>query len=256
MQIDWLNVTESLFRWVHIAAGVIWIGHLYFFNFVNANFAPTMDGDTKKKVVPELMPRALYFFRWGAAWTWITGIVLLALIYYHGKIAFQGGRENAGWTAIAILMIVIVLFAFVIYDVLFKILKKGEQQFVVGLVLATAVVYGLLYGAGFGFRGTAIHLGTMFGTIMAANVWMRIWPSQRRIITAIKNGEKPDADVVALAGLRSKHNTYMSVPLLFTMMNQHAFWASSFDFALPVFVLVGWLCVYWLYKKAATVKGL
>src|SRR2546426_9220695 len=73
---------EFLFRWVHVVAGIAWIGHLYFFNFVNAQVAKTYDADSKKKVVPELMPRTLYFFRWGAAWTWITGFLLLGLVYY------------------------------------------------------------------------------------------------------------------------------------------------------------------------------
>src|SRR5205807_8463832 len=77
---EWLNV---IFRWTHLAAGVMWIGHLYFFNFVNSQVAKTYDADSKKKVVPELMPRALYWFRWGAAYTWITGILLMGVGYYH-----------------------------------------------------------------------------------------------------------------------------------------------------------------------------
>jgi uncharacterized membrane protein len=95
----------------------------------------------------------------------------------------------------------------------------------------------------------------MFGTIMAANVWMRIWPAQRKIIAATKNGEKPDPAVAGMAGLRSKHNTYMSVPLVFTMMSQHATWAASYEWALPVVVLAGWGFTFWMYRKAATVKG-
>ena len=80
---------ESLFRWIHIVAGIIWIGLLYFFNFVNGPFAATMDGPTKQKVVPELMPRALFWFRWGAAWTWVTGVLLLLLVFYHGGVTFE-----------------------------------------------------------------------------------------------------------------------------------------------------------------------
>src|SRR5262245_30660485 len=78
----WKDVSEGLFRWIHVVAGITWIGHLYFFNWVNAHFAATMDGDTKKKVVPELMPRALYWFRWGAAFTWLTGLMLAGLVFY------------------------------------------------------------------------------------------------------------------------------------------------------------------------------
>src|SRR5512146_2701773 len=77
-------ILELIFRWIHVVAGVMWIGHLWFFNFVNAQVAKTYDADSKKKVIPELMPRALYWFRWGAAYTWITGILLLGLVYYMG----------------------------------------------------------------------------------------------------------------------------------------------------------------------------
>ena len=65
-----MELIHPVFKWLHVIAGIMWIGLLYFFNFVNTAFAPTMDGETKKKVVPELMPRALYWFRMGAAWTW------------------------------------------------------------------------------------------------------------------------------------------------------------------------------------------
>src|SRR3989442_3107777 len=66
-----LHDALPIFRWIHIVAGIVWIGHLYFFNFVNGPFAATLDADTRKKVVPQLVPRALYWFRWGAAWTWV-----------------------------------------------------------------------------------------------------------------------------------------------------------------------------------------
>ena len=84
-----MELIHPIFKWLHIIAGVMWIGLLYFFNFINGHFAATMDGDTKKKVVPELMPRALYWFRWGAAWTWVTGFILLLVVYYHGWLTFD-----------------------------------------------------------------------------------------------------------------------------------------------------------------------
>ena len=77
---DFLNMLNPIAKWFHIIAGIIRIGLLYFFNFINGHVAATMDGDTKKKVVPELMPSTLYWCRWGAAWTWFTGIILLYVI--------------------------------------------------------------------------------------------------------------------------------------------------------------------------------
>ena len=84
-----MDIIHPIFKWLHIIAGITWIGLLYFFNFINGHVAATMDGDTKKKVFPELMPRTLYWFRWGAAWTWVTGIVLLIAIYWMGTEGFM-----------------------------------------------------------------------------------------------------------------------------------------------------------------------
>src|SRR5205807_1817288 len=173
---EWLNL---VFRWIHVLAGVMWIGHLWFFNFVNAQLAKTYDADSRKKVVPELMPRALYWFRWGAAYTWVTGILLLWVVYWAG----------------------------------------------------------------------------VLGTIMAANVWMRIWPNQRKIIAGVKGtGPAADPSVPALAGLRSKHNTYMSIPLIFFMVSNHFPTVYGSDYAwvvAVVFVIIGWAITKFLFNKSA-----
>ncbi len=246
-----MNLFESLFRWIHVFAGIIWIGHLYFFNWVNANFAATMDAETKKKVVPELMPRALFWFRWGAAFTWVTGVLLLLMVYYHGGLLFDSGH----WGGATILSLLVVFFAVFLYDQLVaSVLKEPTALFVAGLVFSFIVLCLMDYVAGWSFRGYSIHLGTMFGTTMAFNVWFRIWPAQQKIITATKNGEAPDAALVGLAGTRSRHNTYMSVPLVFLMMSQHATWAAN-PIWLTIVVLVGWGLTYHIYDRAKAVKG-
>ena len=247
-----MDLLQSLFRWIHVVAGITWIGHLYFFNWVNSQFAPTMDAETKKKVVPELMPRALYWFRWGAAYTWVTGVLLLLLVYYHGGIMFDLGGD---WGPLAVIMVVLVFVAPFIYDALYKtVLKDPTAGFVGGVILATVVVCVMAFLADFSYRAYAIHLGAMFGTIMAFNVWFRIWPAQQKIIRATKEGTPPDAALAAMAGARSKHNTYMSVPLVFMMISQHATWSAN-PIILGVIVLVAWGATYWLYEKSKTVKG-
>ena len=90
---------------------------------------------------------------------------------------------------------------------------------------------------------------------MAANVWMRIWPAQRKIITAIRDGQPPDAALVAMAGTRSRHNTYMSVPLVWTMITQHTTAFAGTWLWLLVVIAVSWAAVVQLYKKGAAVKG-
>lgn len=251
-----MDLLHVLFRWLHIAAGIIWIGHLYFFNFVNAPFAGTMDGETKKKVVPELMPRALYWFRWGAAYTWVTGVLLLALVFYHGGLMFES--PDRGWDAAAIIMLVVTFGGFALYDALAKsaLGKELRSMAAIGFVLIAAVMYLMIDWAGFSYRAYNIHIGTMFGTIMAANVWMRIWPAQKKIIAAVKEGAAPDPAIVGLAGTRSKHNTFLSVPLFYTMINMHTTVPGGNS---PLYLLgaivLGWLAVHLTYKKSAKVKG-
>src|SRR5690348_16662215 len=150
---------EAIFRWIHIVAGIMWIGHLYFFNFVNGPFAATLDADARKKVVPELMPRALYWFRWGAAWTWVTGVLLLLLIFWHGRLALEA---NASWNAGAIVMLLVTFLGAVVYDMLANsgLAKNLLNLGAVGLVLVILVILGYI-GAGFSYRGYVIHTGAM-----------------------------------------------------------------------------------------------
>jgi uncharacterized membrane protein len=251
---DVMNLIESLFRWMHVVAGILWIGLLYFFNWVNSAFAPTMDGETKKKVVPELMPRTLYWFRWGAAYTWVTGVLLLALVYYHTRLVFDApGAPNWGMGGVLIVLTFVLVF---VYDILCKtVFRSGAITFWLGWILATAMVYVFRDLGDFSYRGAAIHTGAMFGTFMAFNVWFRIWPAQQKIIAATKGGDAPDPDLVALAGTRSKHNTYMSVPLVFTMISQHGIWASPAPWYLSIVILFGWWVTGMLYRRSKKVSG-
>jgi uncharacterized membrane protein len=255
-------VLDLVIRWIHLLFGVIWIGHLYFFNFVNANFAPKMDGETKKKVVPELMPRALYWFRWGAAWTWFTGVLLMFIVYYHGVNLLdgsEGGRKATfvEWGSGFGLLVA----GFFLYDTLFKALAKQHNVAVVAwAVLALAFAWLCKETLHYSTRAVFIHQGALFGTTMMMNVWMRIWPAQRRIITATKNGQAPDPADPALAGLRSKHNTYMSVPLLlYMLLGAHSELLGNaindYYIVIPVILVVGFGITWALYGKAKKVPG-
>jgi uncharacterized membrane protein len=249
---------EPLFRWIHVVAGVLWIGLLYFFNWVNGPFVKTLDAASKPKVVPELMPRALYFFRWGAAYTWITGVLVLVLVYYGHDRVLMVDYENADKRNLAmVISIAAMLVGFVVYDVLWKAMKDNEQAAVaVSFALVVGVMAVLNYVGKVSARALFIHTAAMFGTTMAFNVWFRIWPAQRRIITAIKAGNAPDAADPALAALRSKHNTYMSVPLLFMMVSNHfpkyLGFEDKYGWALlAVIIVAGWGATKAIYLKSA-----
>ena len=255
-----MQYAELVLRWIHIVAGVFWIGHLWFFNFVNANFAPTMDGETKKKVVPQLMPRALFWFRWGAAWTFVTGVFLAFLVYYHGyggSNLVEGQQQVTAMTWLPAFLGLIV--GFLVYDLLFKALAKQHNVAVVLWGLC-AVGFGiaLIEVLHFSQRAAYIHVGALFGTSMAANVWMRIWPAQKRIIMATKEGRTPDPADPALSGLRSKHNTYMSVPLLlFMLLPDQVGKVADIKphFLIPAILVVAFGATWWLYGKAKKVPG-
>lgn len=257
----WSSGLEAFFRWFHVFAGVIWIGHLYFFNWVNGPFAAKLDAATKKAVVPELMPRALFWFRWGAAWTWITGVLLLLLVYYH-----TNNTTGEEWTNGAFVMIAVSFLAVFVYDFLWKtpLAKNVRLAFGISYILLAVVVYLMVFFGGFSYRGTLIHTGALFGTIMAFNVWFRIWPAQQKIIGAIKEGNAPDGDLVKLAGLRSKHNTYLSLPLLWAMVGQHTTYFAGGNLGLTEQTWwIGWLAIIGLglhivfqcYRKAGKVQG-
>ena len=132
-----LNTLLNLFfRWAHVVAGIMWIGLLYFFNWVNGPFQGKIDGPTKKVVNPELLPRALFWFRWGAAWTWITGFVLAGIVYYQARqILFEQGYQNSNpWLWLAITLVAWAV-GFVIYNAIMKSLANKVIAAAICLVL-------------------------------------------------------------------------------------------------------------------------
>ena len=267
-----MELIHPIAKWLHIIAGITWIGLLYFFNFINGHVAATMDADSKKKVVPQLMPRALYWFRWGAAWTWITGVILLYVIFWAGSLSmgesagnnmFAAETEVTMWAHIMLLITFVSVF---LYDYLYKSSLANNVRVItiISFILISIIVYCMKFCAGFDYRAFNIHLGAMFGTMMAFNVWFRIWPAQQKIISAIRDGQTPEPDLVALAGLRSKHNTYMSIPLIWTMINQHTTIFAGGNFGITqstnwlvllAIVVIGWHIVFQLYKKSAKIEG-
>jgi uncharacterized membrane protein len=169
------------------------------------------------------------------------------------------------WSAGAGIMIALTFLAPFIYDALHKAVGKDPKVFgAIAFVLSAAAIAAMHFVGGFGYRGYNIHMGALFGSIMAFNVWYRIWPAQQQIIKGVK-GDGPAAppELVAFAGTRSRHNVYMSVPLVWTMINTHTTTipttlAMPAKFSWVLFLLVtalGWHLVWQMYKKAPTVKG-
>jgi uncharacterized membrane protein len=260
MNSDLNTLIQLISRWAHVVAGITWIGHLFFFNWVNGPFSAKLDGPTKKLVIPELMPRALFWFRWGAAWTWITGIILAGLVYYQEKsMLFEQDHIGNPWLWLAVFLVIVIV-GFLLYNAIMKAVANKVVGAVICLILFAGAYLLLEHVGHYGGRALYIHAGAIFGTIMALNVWMVIWPNQQKIITAVKAGTPlaPDSAEVKIAGLRSRHNTYMAVPLVFTMISNHypTMYANQYrDICLAGVIAIGFFATWLLYKKAAKVQG-
>jgi uncharacterized membrane protein len=266
---EWLNL---IFRWIHVFAGIMWVGTTYYFTWLDARLSEEEKAVAntgtpaqiwmvhsggfyvvEKRKVPDLVSRTLHWFRWEAGTTWLSGFALLVLVYYlgGGALVDPDVRELSVNAAIGVGVGVLVV-GWLVYDlVMISPLAKNEK-FVAVLfyVLLVATAYGLtrvLSG-----RAAYIHVGALMGTIMAANVWMRILPAQKKMIAAIKEGRKPDDALSGQAKLRSKQNTFMAVPVVFIMISNHfpgVTYGDRYNWAvLAVLILVGWVAAKFIRR--------
>ena len=141
----------------------------------------------------------------------------------HGLLPRKAGLRAAASIGrpVPAIMIVVTFLAVFIYDALWKsgLANNLRAAVITSFILLAIIIALYAHFAHFSYRGMLIHTGVLFGSTMAFNVWFRIWPAQQKIIRAMKEGAAPDANLVKLAGLRSRHNTYMSVPLVWTMLD-------------------------------------
>jgi len=268
---EWLNL---IFRWVHVFAGIMWVGTTYYFTWLDARLseeekAVANTGNAaqiwmvhsggfyvvEKRKVPDLVSRTLHWFRWEAGTTWLSGLALLIIIYYigGGALVDPDVADISVGVAIAIGVGVMVV-GWLVYDLMMiSPLGKNETAFaLISYLMIVGVSYGLTrYLSG---RAAYIHVGAMFGTIMAANVWMRILPAQKKMIAAINQGRKPDDALSAQAKLRSKQNTFMAVPVVFIMISNHfpgVTYGEHYNWAiLAVLILIGWIAAKFVRRAS------
>ena len=253
--LEWLKLAV---RWVHVFAAILWIGQTYLFNWFEKSFVsdastpPNVVGNlwmvhgggfylVEKQKQPEIMPRTLHWFKWESAVTWLSGVALITLTYYFGGLLVE--PEQSFHTAAAV-GIGAVLLSWVVYDLLVQ-SPLGKHDVAIAVIGFFALV-GLSYGLRkvMSSRAAYIHVGFVIGTIMAANVWMRILPSQTKMLAAAKEGKKPDASISSRGPQRSKHNTFLVVPLVFMMISNHyptISYGNDYSWVvLGVTLLVGW----------------
>ena len=236
--IDWLNL---LFRWLHLITGAAWIGTSFYFNWLNHNIRPPKDereginGElfavhgghfyqvSKYEGAPKVLPETLHWFKWEAYFTWITGVSLLVVVYYWNASIYlidNSVREIEPMYAI-LTSIGCLVGGWFIYDFMCKspLTKKPVLFAITGFAMMTGVAYGLTEI--FAPRAAYIHVGAMIGTMMAANVFFVIIPNQRIMVDAMIKGEKPDTSLGDAGALRSLHNNYFTLPVLFIMISNH-----------------------------------
>lgn len=260
---EWLNL---VIRWIHVIVGIAWIGTSFFFMWLDAHLnAPLKEEDgvtgeawllhsggfyrmSKKQLAPDQVPPVLHWFKWEAYSTWISGFLLLGLVYYLGE-GFLVDPEVADINQPVAVAVGIgtLLVGWLVYDFLWKsgIGKYNpEAATVISCVLLVAVAFGLTQV--FSGRGAFMHLGALLGTIMAANVWLGVIPAQRNMMAATERGEKPDPVLSAQAKHRSTHNNYMTLPVVFIMLSSHY----PMTFGHPY----NWLIVLALFLIGAVVR--
>jgi uncharacterized membrane protein len=255
---EWLNLA---LRWFHVFAAILWIGQTWLFTFMdralqNASESPggklymVHSGGfyvVEKREALQPLPAKLHWFKWEAAFTWLSGLALLILVYYRGGLLQPAEPRVSEWAAIGI-GVAVLLLAWPVYDRLWlsPLARDERVGAAVSLLLIAALAWGLcrvLSG-----RAAYLHLGAMLGTLMAANVWDRILPAQRRMIAALEAGRPPDLALGERAKQRSKHNTFMVLPVVLIMISNH-FPTATYGHAQNWLVLAGLVAVGWAAAK-------
>jgi uncharacterized membrane protein len=232
-------------RWSHFVAGITWIGILYFFNLVNVNFMKSLDGPTKKVVIPALMPKALWYFRWGAVVTVLVGLMYYAMYILPAE-APAANLSRGEWMGLLGIWLLVVLVTYAVMFFLYRLpalTKDGRLLAVAIAVLMVVMTCLVLYVLGtksnncdstgncvyLGNKTLSIGVGGGMGILMLLNVWGIIWPAQKRIIAATAAGTAPDAALARRAFLASRTNAWLSLPMLFLMAQSHdyAFFAGK-----------------------------
>ncbi|WDE03120.1 urate hydroxylase PuuD [Thalassomonas viridans] len=237
---EWLNL---ILRFAHLITGIAWIGASFYFVWLDNHLEKPpawkeekgIKGDlwaihgggfyevAKYKLAPPQMPQTLHWFKWEAYTTWITGFLLLSLMFYVGAESYLIDKRVADLTQMQAVAIGLgsIIVGVGCYEILVR-TRLREHGLLLGillLILATALSYGLTQV--FSARGAYIHMGAIIGTIMAGNVFFGIMPSQRALVKAVEEGTSPDPAYGLNAKVRSTHNTYTTLPILFMMISNH-----------------------------------
>jgi uncharacterized membrane protein len=256
---DWLNL---LLRWLHVVAGIVWIGTSFYFVALDNHLRPParaeddergVGGESweihgggfyrieKFKVAPETLPEPLHWYKWEAYTTWLSGFALFVVLYYLNASQYLVDRSVSDLSTGALIAISLALLAaaWVVYDALCRSLRNEA--------LLGAIVFGLVTLAAWGSyhlfspRAAWIQIGAMLGTIMVANVFFVIIPAHWQLVRAKERGEAPDPKWNIRGKQRSVHNNYFTLPVVLAMISNH--FAFAYGRHLGWLVLVGLMAI-------------
>jgi uncharacterized membrane protein len=239
--VDWLNL---LARWLHLVAGVAWIGASFYFVMLDNSLSPPRAEEGRRGVSGELwavhgggfynsrkfltgpkgepLPDNLHWSKWEAYTTWLSGMALLALVYWYGASSYLIDRSVMALTPGAAVAISIAFIGggWLAYDLMCRVLA-GRENLLAGAMLALVMAAAWALFNLFGARAAFVHVGAMIGTMMVGNVYVHIIPGQKRMLADIRAGREPDPMPGVIGKQRSVHNTYFTLPVLFAMISSH-----------------------------------
>ena len=233
------EISHIILRWLHFVAGITWIGLLYFFNLVNVPLQKKLDADTKKKVNPDLLLPALWYFRWGALVTVLAGFGYFAMYILRPDVSLANGTNaNVSGRIVLIVWFFIPVITFLIEFLIIKkvpaLIKDGRVFAIFVVILVGAMSFVIIKwldgqltvnGQHFASNKTlSIGVGGAYGLIMLLNVWGIIWPNNKRIIGGLTGGPPAAPELARQAFIASRTNTWLSLPMLLFMGTSHGDW--------------------------------
>jgi uncharacterized membrane protein len=252
---EWISLA---LRWTHVFAGIMWVGATYYFTWLDRRFHTTDPDEVWMvhsggfyRVTKTKTPSAnhsLHWFKWEAAMTWMSGMPLLILVYYVGGLLVD---DPARFKIAAIAGIATIFVGYKIYDLLW--LSPIAKYEPVAIVISFALMLGVAWWLPqvMSSRAAYLHVGALLGTCMFGNVWERIIPAQRKMVAAAREGREPDQKLAERAKFRSKHNTYMVIPVVMIMISNHYPVATQgYNWIiLGTLTLVGWSVAHLIRKQ-------
>jgi len=233
---DWISLSLKLF---HVVVGIAWIGASFYFNWLENKLNRVGNRDEiaghlwavhgggfyyleKYKKYPENLPEPLHWFKWEAYFTWISGILLLSVIYYFNASTYLLSSDSSMLPAYGVALSILgLLLIWLVYDLLCKTKLVDKPIIFIGILFLIITLSAYLYSDIFNPRAVYMQIGSMIGTIMVANVFFVIIPVQKKLVAACIDKTQVSRELGLKGYIRSRHNNYFTLPVVFTMISIH-----------------------------------